>query len=184
MHMPDIWSLLTGIASLISLFVSVGERFAAWRKYTLPTATAFGGFAVGRISPALSSGFDHLLEDPKVTGFILILFMAFAALVLVACLLMRRRQEWYAFLLLLLGFSPLIYVVMPMYSKILDGVPPGDLIKLAQLKTTSGEYEQAIRYLESAKNKTDNDVLKNELQRQIDALAKEMAKISVDGKAR
>ena len=74
--------------------------------------------------------------------------------------------------------------IMSMYFRIADSIPPGDLIKLAQIKATSGEYEQAVKYLESAKDKTNNDVLKKELQIQIDALIKEAAKISIGRQAK
>ena len=184
MQIPDIWSLLTGIASLISLFLSAGERFAAWRKYSLPAATALGGFAIGRISPSLSSGMDHLFADPKTSGFILLIFMILAALTFVAYLLMRHGQVALAYFIFALGMISVPTTIIPMYSKMSELVPPGDLVKLAQIKVTSGEYEQAIKYLESAKDKTKNDVLKTELQKQIDVLTKEAARISVGGQAK
>lgn len=184
MQIPDIWSLLTGIASLISLFLSAGERFASWRKYSLPVATALGGFAIGRISLTLSSGMDHLFADPKAAGFILLIFMIIAALTLVAYLLMRHGQIILAYFVFGMGMISVPTSIMPMYSKMVDAVPPGDLVKLAQIKVTAGEYEQAIKYLESAKDTTKNDVLKTELQKQIDTLTREAAKVSVGGQAK
>ena len=179
MQIPDIWSLITGIASLISLFLSAGERFASWRKYSIPVATALGGFAIGRISPSLSSGMDHLLADPKAAGFILLILMIFAALTLVAYLMMRYGQITLAYLVFAMGIISVPMSIIPMYSKISDVVPPGDLVKLAQIKITTGEYEQAIKYMESAKDNTKNDVLKTELEKQIDLLTKEAARVSV-----
>lgn len=185
MHIPDIWSLLTGIASLISLFLSAGERFANWRKYTLPVAATLGGFAIGRISPSLSSGMDQLFGDPKVAGFILLFFMIIAAMILVACLLMRYGEIRLAYLVFIMGMISVPMGIMPMYSKILEAaIPPGDLIKLAQIKVSSGEYEQAAKYLESARDQTKNDILKKELQTQIDAIMKEAAKVSVGGQTK
>jgi len=179
MQIPDIWSLLTGIASLISLFLSAGDRFASWRKYTLPVAMALGGFAIGRISPSLSSGMGHLFADPKAAGFILLIFIILAALALVAYLLMRHGQTMLAYFVFAMGMISVPTSIMPMYSKMAEVVPTGDLVKLAQIKVTAGEYEQAMKYLKSAKDKTKNNVLKTELQKQIDAVTKEIAKISV-----
>ncbi len=184
MQIPDIWSLLTGMASFVSLFLSVGERFARWRKYSLPVAAGLGGFAVGRISPSLLSGMDHLFSDPKATGFILLVFMIFAALILVAYLLMRHGQVMLAYFVFGMGIISVPTSIIPMYSKMIESVPPGDLVKLAQVKVTAGEYEQAIKYLESAKDKTKNDVFKKELQAQIDMLIRRSAKISVEGQTK
>jgi len=184
MHIPDPWSLLTGIASLISLSLAAGEKFASWREYILPAATALGGFAIGRISPSLSSGMDQLFSDPRVAGFILLIFLIIVALASVAYLLMRRGQLWLAYSLFFMGMVLVPTSIMSMYFRIADSIPPGDLIKLAQIKATSGEYEQAVKYLESAKDKTNNDVLKKELQIQIDALIKEAAKISIGRQAK
>jgi hypothetical protein len=84
MQFPDLWSLLTGIASIISLFLSAGERFASWRKYTLPGAAAFGGFAIGRISPALSSGIDQIAANPIAIGFVIVFFLIVSAITYIA----------------------------------------------------------------------------------------------------
>lgn len=184
MQIPDIWSLVTGLASIISLFLSMGDRFASWRKYTVPAAATLGGFAIGRISPSLSSGMDQLFGDPRAAGFILLLFLILATLTLVAYFLMRHGQVWYAYLVFMMGMISVPTSIMPMYSKVIDTIPPGDLIKLAQIKVTAGEYEQAIKYLESAKDTTKNDVLRKELTGQIDTLSKEAARVSIGGKAK
>jgi len=184
MNIPDIWSLLTGIASVISFFLTVGDRFASWRKYTVPAAAAFGGFAIGRISPSLSSGMDQLFGDPKAAGFILLLFMIIAAVTLAAFLLMRHGQTWLAYLVFMIGMISVPSGIMSSYSKIVDTVPAGDLVKLAQIKASAGEYEQAVKYLESAKDKTKSEGFKKELQNQIDVLLKEAAKLPVQGKTK
>lgn len=184
MQIPDMWSLITGLASIVSLFLSAAEKFASWRKYTVPVAASLGGFAIGRISPSLSSGMDQLFGDPRAAGFILLLFLIFAALALVSIFLMRHGQVWYAYILFMMGMITVPTSIMPMYSQMTDTIPPGDLVKLAQIKATTGEYEQAIKYLEFAKDKTKNDVLRKELKNQIDSLAKEAAKMPTGGKVK
>ena len=84
-------------------------------------------------------------------------------------------------LLFILYGHGIVLNVIPMYPKLLNIVPPGDLIKLAQLKIDVEEYEQAIKYLEVAREKTKNDVMKKELKDQIDSIMKEATKVSFKG---
>jgi hypothetical protein len=179
MHIPDIWSLVTGIASIISLFLSAGETFASWRKYTVPVAATLGGFALGRISPFISSGMGQLFMDPRSAGFLFLIFLIVASLALVSYFFMRHGHLPYAYLVFTIGIFSVPTTLLPMYSKIVDSIPPGDMVKLAQIKASAGEYEQAIKYLESARDKTNNEVLKKELERLIISLSKEAAKVSI-----
>ena len=181
MQVLDIWSLITGIASLMSLFLAAGERFANWRKYILPFAAALGGFALGRISPAVSSGMNQLSGNPELTGFIILSSTVIVAITLMSYFLIRHGKAWYGYCLCFMGMVYIVLNVIPMYPKLLNIVPPGDLIKLAQLKIDVEEYEQAIKYLEVAREKTKNDVMKKELKDQIDSIMKEATKVSFKG---
>lgn len=180
MQIPDIWSLLTGSASIISLFLSAGEKFAVWRKYTIPAAAALGGFAVGRLSPSLSSGVSQLFGDPAATGFILLFFLIVSAITFVAFLLMKNGQVGLAYFVFLLGLVSIPTAILPMYSKTIDTIPAGDHIKLAQVKAQAKEYEQATKYLESARDKTRSSELKKEIEEQIKILQKQTAKITIN----
>ena len=180
MQIPDIWSLLTGIASFVSLFLSVGNKFASWRKYTLPGAAALGGFAFGRISPSLSSGTSQLFKDPSSTGIILLIFLIFAVITFVAYLLIRQKQDMLAYCLVLLGMFSVPSTIIPLYSKAVDPVLAGDYVKLAQLKVTAEEYEQAIKYLELARDRADSEELKDTLKSQIITLEKKAVEITVN----
>ena len=161
MEFPDIWSMLTGCASLLSLFISVGKKFAAWRKYTIPVAAGLGGFAVGRISPTLSLSINHLLSDPKAAGFILIFFIIITVITIVAYALMRHGETMLAYFVFVFSITSVPAVIMPLYTNMYSSIPPGDYLKLAQLKISANEYEDAIKYLELAKDNTkDNDLRK------------------------
>jgi hypothetical protein len=47
--MPDLWSLVTGAASIVSLLISLADKFSTWRKYAIPLARALAGFTLGRL---------------------------------------------------------------------------------------------------------------------------------------
>ena len=138
----------------------------------LPTAAALGGFAFGRISPSLSSGVDHLFQDSTATGFLLLFFLILSAVTFIAYLLTRHGQVNLAYLVFIVGLGSIPATVMPMYLKTIDSVPAGNYMKMAQLKVTAGEYEQAIKYLEVAIDKTKSKELISELQAKITTIEK------------
>jgi hypothetical protein len=175
MQVPDVWSVATGAASLISLFLSLGERSAAWRRFTLPGAAALGGFALGRISPALSGGVDHVFRDTAAAGFVLVFFLIISAISLASYLFLKHGQQGFAYMAFIMGLMMGPTYIMPMYLKAVDRIPVGDYVKLANMKATVGEYEQAMNYLTVAADRTESSQMKNELKAQIVKLEKQAA---------
>ena len=180
MNTPDLWSIVTGSASLISLFLSFGEKFSNWRKFTVPAAAGFGGFAVGRISPAILTGIDQLFKDPRNVGFILVFFLILSAVILVAYALMKRGETGLAYMVFIMGMISVPTSIMPMYTKTFETVPAGDYVKLAQLKISAEEYDDAVRYLELAKEKTENKELRTQLGKKIEEILRKEA-VSISG---
>lgn len=179
MHIPDIWSFVTGTAGLISLFLSLGDKFSNWRKYTIPAAAGLSGFAAGRLSPALLTGVDQLLTDSRAVGFILIFFTILFAIILVSYALMKRGEIWLAYLVFIMGLLSVPTSIIPMYTRAIETVPAGDYVKLAQLKIEVKEYDDAVHYLELAKENTNNEELRKRLEEEIKAtLKKEVRSLS------
>jgi hypothetical protein len=179
MNIPDIWSIVTGTASLISLFFSLGDKFADWRKYTIPAAAGLGGFAAGRMSPALLTGINQLFTDPRTIGFILIFFLILSALILIAYALMKRGETSLAYIVFMMGMLSLPTSIIPMYTKTFETIPTGDYVKLAQIKIESEEYAAAVHYLEIAKENTKNKEFQKQLEKKIeDLLAEEAGSLS------
>lgn len=180
MQFPDLWSLLTGIASIISLFLSAGERFASWRKYTVSGAAAFGGFAIGRISTALSSGIDQISANPIAIGFVIVFFLIVSAITYIAYLFLIKGEAFFAYFIFFMGLTSVPEGIMPMYTRAFDSIPVGDYIKLAQVKASDDEFEQAINYLEIARDRSTNDQLKKQLKEQIVLLQNQDTKIQIN----
>jgi hypothetical protein len=44
MNFPDIWATITGVAGIISLFLALNEKYANWKKFTLPICIGLVGF--------------------------------------------------------------------------------------------------------------------------------------------
>ncbi len=175
MNIPDIWSILTGTAGLVSLFLSIGDRFSIWRKFTIPAAAGFGGFAAGRLSPVLLTGIDQIITNPRTIGFILIFLIILAAVLLITYSLLKRGETIFAFLVFTMGMVSVPTAIIPMYSKTFETVPAGDLAKLGQLKIEAKEYEDAIRYFGLAKENTKNEEFRKQLDVRIKATLEQEA---------
>jgi len=175
MDIPDIWSIVTGTAGLISFFLSLGDRFSRWRIYTIPAATGLVGFAIGRISPVLMIGTDQLFSEPRTVGFFLLFFLILTVLLLIAHGFMKREQFGFAYMVILMGLIFIPTFIMPMFTETFESVPAGDYVKLAQLKIDVKEYDDAIRYLELAKKNTKNEEFRSRLEERIKEILKREA---------
>ena len=78
----DVWTILTGAASIISLFITLSDRFPAWQRHIKSTGLILGGFAIGRITAGSIPPTSESIQDPRLIGLVMILITIFAMLYL------------------------------------------------------------------------------------------------------
>lgn len=161
--MFDIFTIVTGIASLISFFMALGDKFPNWKKYINPASWLLGGICIGRITYMIPIT-DNLQSyfDSYSFGILLIIFLMISALSLFVYLFHRKNDLYTAYLILVLGCTIWIPTVLRTYSEVSVNIPPEDYLIIVNEKEKRNEINDAIRYLEIYKNKTTNrDVVDN-----------------------
>jgi hypothetical protein len=170
MKFLDILSIVSGIASILSLLLSLRERFAAWRKYVLPLSYGLGGFAAGRISASFAASGTSTATESYPSG-VLILFIAVLAIISIATFtLLKRNEPWIAYLVLFMGLSSAAPQVMKSFSESSSHVPAGDLLLLAADKERVSDLSGAITYLEKAAQATSDNDMKAQINSKIKIL--------------
>jgi hypothetical protein len=183
MNVPDIWSVITGLASLLSLFISLGDKFSNWRKYLIPAGFALGGFAVGRLSQQIARGIDQIIADPFAAGYLFILLVLIAVITFIAVFLIRHGQVMFAYTVFFIGLTMVPNQIMPLYTKALREIPVDDYIKLSAWKVQANEYSDAIKYLEAAKKGAPSEEFRAVIDRQIKVVSQKQAgSVLPDGK--
>ena len=170
--MPDLWSIITGVVGIISLLISLADKFARWRKYLVPTTCALGGFAVGRLSFSLGAGITEIASDPAGSAFLIIILVIIAVVATTAASLVKRGQEYLGFALVLSVLSVgMLPQLVTFYSKPQERVSSDDHLALAEIRLKSGDFTGALRYLENAKRASSSDALRKAIDEQIKVVA-------------
>jgi len=175
MRFVDIVTIVSGAASIISLFLMIGDRFAAWKKYILPLSYGLGGFAAGRISAALTSGSTSTAIEGYPSA-VLTLFVVILLIISVAAfMLLKRNEPIWAYLILMIGLSSAAPQVMRSFSESTSHVPIGDLLVLATEKERVSDLSGAINYLDKASKVTSDASLREQIDSRLKALEKKLA---------
>lgn len=170
MSIPDLWSLITGIASILGLAFSLPKKFSAWRKYTLPITYTFGGIAIGRMSVNLSPSIDAVFQDPYLLV-TLIVILVIVSLPTVLIIFMARRNYL---------FNPIVFfllitlVLIPQFPSIYSAFKPEvsvqDYLELAIMKEQEGKWGSAINYYQKYLQATDDLSFNMQIERKISTL--------------
>src|SRR5438132_4367315 len=115
--MPDMWSTVTGVASIISLLLALGDRFATWRQYLLPVTAGLGGFALGRVSASIESGLGHLGSGSTDAPVLLLLAATLLVIGGIAAALLRKGETWYAYLLVAFALASIPGQILTFYRE-------------------------------------------------------------------
>jgi len=79
MNFPDIWATVTGIAGILSLFIAVNDKYANWKKYTVPVCVGLVGFALGRVTIVITPLTGNL-QSGNLTIIVLVFILLMVAL--------------------------------------------------------------------------------------------------------
>jgi hypothetical protein len=170
---PDLWSIITGVVGIISLLISLADKFASWRKYLVPATCALGGFAIGRISFSLGPGITEIASDPADSAFLIIILVIIGVVATIASSLVKQGQWFlgYGLVVVTLGIG-LVSQVVTFYSKPRAArVSSDDYLALAEVKVQTGDFTAALRFLENAKLAAASDALRKAIDEQIRVVA-------------
>lgn len=167
MSFVDVWTIVAGAASIISLLVVMSDRFPEWQKYIAPAGFILGGFALGRVSAAALPAATRSIQDTRFMGFLLILILIFGVIILVFRMLDKKHHDWYIIFILFMVISIGIPSLLEKYSSVFPDVPKEDYLLLANVKEERSDLAGAVRYLEKYKSLVSDPQLKNQTEKKI-----------------
>ncbi len=170
MNFPDIWAIVTGLAAILSLFLVVNEKYASWKKFTVPVCAGLVGFAFGRLTSAISFRTENLPSEQL--SIIMIVFFVLLVALAVFYIAMKYDQPMLAYA----GMLLLVILALPnmigFFSDDNTTISSGDYIILANYKESVGDYEGSIHYIEKFMNIIKDENVKEELKKKIAELRK------------
>ena len=147
MNFIDIWAIVAGAASIISLLIVMSDKFPEWKKYISPIGFIFGGFAIGRVSAVAFPLAAHSIQDTRFMGFFLILVLIFGVILVAFRMLDKKHHSWYILFILFMIITVGIPSLLEKYSTVFPDVPKEDYLLLANVKEERSDLAGAIKYL-------------------------------------
>ena len=126
----DAWTIVTGAASIISLFISLSDRFPTWHRYIRPFGYSLGGFAIGRVTAGSSQAASESIQDPRFIGLVMILIPIFIILYLFLHVMVKRKQDFYAYFMTFMVLIIGVPQVMDKYFEAFPLIPKEDYLLL------------------------------------------------------
>ena len=170
MNFPDIWAIVTGLAAILSLFLVVNEKYASWKKFTVPVCVGLVGFAFGRFTSAISFRTENIPSEQL--SIIVIVFFVLLVALAVFYIAMKNDQPMLGYA----GMLLLVILALPnmigFFSDDNTTISSGDYIILANYKESVGDYEGSIHYIEKFMNIIKDENVKEELKKKIAELRK------------
>lgn len=170
MNFPDIWAIVTGLAAILSLFLVVNEKYASWKKFTVPVCAGLVGFAFGRFTSAISFRTENIPSEQL--SIIVIVFFVLLVALAVFYIAMKNDQPMLGYA----GMLLLVILALPnmigFFSDDNTTISSGDYIILANYKESVGDYEGSIHYIEKFMNIIKDENVKEELKKKIAELRK------------
>jgi hypothetical protein len=168
MSFVDVWTILAGAASIISLLVVMSDKFPKWKKYITPIGFILGGFALGRVSAVALPAATRSVLDTRFTGFLLILILIFGVIIIIFRMLDEKfRNDWYLIFILFMIISMGIPALLDKYSLSFPDVPKEDYLLLANVKEDRADLAGAVKYLEKYKSLVSDPQLKIQVENKI-----------------
>jgi hypothetical protein len=166
----DVWTIVTGAASIISLLIAMSDKLPEWRKYIVPTGFILAGFSVGRISIGALPGAKESLQDPRLIGFLMLLMVVFVMLYMFLREMVKRNQDFYAYFVVFMVLIIVVPQLMDKYFVAFPSIPAEDYLQLASQKEKTNDITGAIRYLEKYILSVQDEGVKKQIQAKIGQL--------------
>ena len=177
MKFIDLWTIVTGIASIISLLIVMSDKLPKWRKYISSLGFSLAGFAIGRISVGTILGVEQTLKDSRLTGFLMILGVIFVMLYLFLREMVKRKQDFMAYMVVFMVLVIVVPQIMDKYFDAFPGIHKEDYLLLANTKEKNNDIAGAIKYLQLYKDLTPKKDVKDQIEKKILSLEGKQLKI-------
>ena len=139
--MSDMWSLITGLASLLSFILYYVDRFPTHKAQLFLACSFLVGFTFSRVVyTALPSTIRNLSLVPVLMAVLVATVLGFVFF------LFRKNEIYMAWMILLFFILPLFYGIRDVLSA--PAIPPGDYLILAREKEKTSDLSGAINYFE------------------------------------
>jgi hypothetical protein len=187
MNFIDIWTIATGLASIISLIIVLSDRFPEWKRYLIPAGCFLGGFTMGRIFTGIMP-ITKEWQDQRIVGFIIIIVILLGFYLYILKLLSKMGDEFSQFMMffVILGgliiFSLGIPALFNNYMTHFESIPKADYLLLADIKEKSKDNESAIKYLKKYEGLTSDEEIKNTIEKKIHILKDKLITIEEKNK--
>jgi len=177
MRFIDLWTIITGAASIISLLIVMSDKLPKWKKYISPVGFFLGGFAIGRISSGTIPGAQQSFQDPRFMGFLIVLFLILAMLYVFLRAMIKRKQDYYAYLVVLVVLMLGVPQIMDKYFDAFPSIPMEDYLVLANAKEKNFDMAGAVKYLEKYKELNPDKQIRAQIEQKIFDLQSKQLKI-------
>jgi hypothetical protein len=166
----DIWNILAGVASILSLIFHLSGKDSGIKPFTFPMTLGLVGFCIGRAGSDAGTIANQFFQDPYLMVIMSILILLFSlAMYLVESKKMDVRMS-YIFLVFLATVA--LPSMLKFYGDISPNITTADYLVLAQVKENGGNAEDAIKYLKIYARR----VNQRDIQKQIDSKVEELTK--------
>lgn len=171
----DIWALVTGIASILSLFLANSEQFSQFKKYIFPFGFISLGVFLGRLSNNLASSADALTSNPIMFGVLIIVMVSLVAAYFTLKVIHENLTVPSG--ILLICFVALYFGINGIVKTYLHSFNPQklstyELVELSQYKEKDGQLSEAKKYLNLALEYSDDNEEKKFINQKIAKLTK------------
>jgi hypothetical protein len=176
----DSLTIIASIASIASLIFHLSGKASALRQFTFPTTTALVGFAIGRHHNEVGQGSSLLLQDPYLLFMLVIMLILFAlAMYLVES---NKSEAKISFIFLVFISTIVLPQLIKSYNELAPMVATQDYLTLARVKESTGNTEEAIKYLKIYSKRIGRVELEKQVATKIENLRKQQFKQELNPK--
>ncbi len=164
------WNIGVSIASVLSLLFHLSGKGAYLRQFTLPTTTALIGFTLGRNKADVEQTSNLFLQDPHLLFMFAVMLLLFGlAMYLVES---TKPDAKVSFIFLVFLSTIVVPQLLTSYKDIAPMISTQDYLSLARIRETSGNTDEAIKYLKIYSRRVDK-TLQKQVDEKIDTLRKQ-----------
>ena len=168
------WIIFSSIASILSLIFHLSGKGSYLRQFTLPATMALVGFTVGKNESKVEEVSNLIQQDPHLLFMLVLILLLFG---LTMYLVESTKPDAKVSLIFLIFLSA---VAIPQLIKTYDDIAPmvatQDYLALARVKESSGNTDEAIRYLKIYSKRIDRVELQKQVAERIESLRKQQFK--------
>jgi phosphoglycerol transferase MdoB-like AlkP superfamily enzyme len=168
------WIIFASIASILSLIFHLSGKGSYLRQFTLPATMALVGFTVGMHESKVEEASNLIQQDPHLLFMLVLILLLFGlTMYLVES---TRPDAKVSFIFLIFLATVAIPQLIKTYDDIAPMVATQDYLALARVKETSGNTDEAIRYLKIYSKRIDRVELQKQVAERIESLRKQQFK--------